>query len=161
MIRSARLRFPFNINLPIKRATFRFLYLASGTSGRRTTLLRLGKVCLLLTKHHKRRLFDCRVAPAISYRRLTRVPIHFACLSQYPQSGSKSMQWRTPDTHRIFAVPLTGRDQCRDRQRFLSPSISTLVTFIYFLLPFAAAACPVFGRLAPYLERPRRRFATP
>src|SRR5579864_8036109 len=46
MIRSAKLRFPSNINLLVKRATFRLLYFASGTSGRRTTLLRLGKVCL-------------------------------------------------------------------------------------------------------------------
>ncbi len=31
----------------------------------------------------------------------------------------------------------------------------------YFLPPFAGAACPGLGRLAPYLERPRRRFETP
>src|SRR5579859_58314 len=47
MIRSARLRFPSNINLLVKRATLRLLYFASGTSGRRTTLLRLGTFCLL------------------------------------------------------------------------------------------------------------------
>src|SRR5205807_9231077 len=43
-MRSARLRFPSNINLPIKRATLRLLNLASGTSGRRTALFRLGIV---------------------------------------------------------------------------------------------------------------------
>src|SRR6266568_2129323 len=47
-MRSARLRLPSNINLLVKRATFRLLYFASGTSGRRTTLLRLGTICLLL-----------------------------------------------------------------------------------------------------------------
>src|SRR5450759_4474479 len=47
MMRSARLRFPSNINLLVKRATLRLLYFASGTSGRRTTFLRLGTVCLL------------------------------------------------------------------------------------------------------------------
>src|SRR5204863_6948912 len=47
MIRSARLRFPSIINLLTKRATLRLLNLASGTSGRRTTFLRLGKSCLL------------------------------------------------------------------------------------------------------------------
>src|SRR2546421_5812498 len=50
MMRSARLRFPSNINLLVKRATFRLLYFASGTSGRRTTLLRLGTVCLLINE---------------------------------------------------------------------------------------------------------------
>src|SRR6266702_4515510 len=48
MMRSARLRFPSNINLLVKRATFRLLYFASGTSGRRTTFLRLGTICLLV-----------------------------------------------------------------------------------------------------------------
>src|SRR5215467_554636 len=82
MMRSAKLRFPFNISLLVKRATFRLLYFASGTSGRRTTLLRLGKVCLLVDRliershdtsgylpqagclqvcgHQKRRRMDCR-----------------------------------------------------------------------------------------------------
>src|SRR5712692_9424573 len=41
-MRSARLRFPSNINLLVKRATLRLLYFASGTSGRRTTFFRLG-----------------------------------------------------------------------------------------------------------------------
>lgn len=49
-MRSAKLRFPFNISLLVKRATFRLLYFASGTSGRRTALLRLGKVCLLVDR---------------------------------------------------------------------------------------------------------------
>src|SRR5712664_860818 len=47
MIRSDRLRLPSSIILLMKRATFLFLYLASGTSNRRTTFLRLGKFCLL------------------------------------------------------------------------------------------------------------------
>src|SRR2546429_8526534 len=38
------------IYLLVKRATFRLLYFASGTSGRRTTLLRLGTVCLLINE---------------------------------------------------------------------------------------------------------------
>src|SRR5437588_7197490 len=69
-MRSARLRFPSNINLLVKRATFRLLYFASGTSGRRTTLLRLGTICLLINElvwfstvpahgHQKRRRCDC------------------------------------------------------------------------------------------------------
>src|SRR3989440_6588330 len=47
-MRSARLRFPLSMSLLVKRATFRLLYLASGTSGRRTALLRLGTICLLI-----------------------------------------------------------------------------------------------------------------
>src|SRR5437868_2263698 len=49
-MRSARLRFPLSMSLLVKRATFRLLYLASGTSGRRTALLRLGTVCLLINQ---------------------------------------------------------------------------------------------------------------
>src|SRR5947209_17708808 len=52
-MRSARLRLPSNINLLVKRATFRLLYFASGTSGRRTALLRLGTICLLISKRNK------------------------------------------------------------------------------------------------------------
>src|SRR5450432_1303527 len=43
-MRSARLRFPPSISLLVKRATFLLLYFASGTSGRRTALLRLGNL---------------------------------------------------------------------------------------------------------------------
>src|ERR1019366_8837535 len=43
-MRSARLRFPPNISLLVKRATFLLLYFASGTSGRRTALFRLGNL---------------------------------------------------------------------------------------------------------------------
>src|SRR5881275_489261 len=49
-MRSARLRFPLSMSLLVKRATFRLLYLASGTSGRRTALLRLGTICLLINQ---------------------------------------------------------------------------------------------------------------
>src|SRR5579859_5308494 len=49
-MRSARLRLPSNIILLVKRATLRLLYFGSGTSGRRTTFLRLGTVCLLINK---------------------------------------------------------------------------------------------------------------
>src|SRR5579875_414387 len=47
-MRSARLRLPSTINLLVKRATLRLLNFASGTSGRRTTFLRLGTFRLLL-----------------------------------------------------------------------------------------------------------------
>src|SRR3989440_13107121 len=49
-MRSAKLRFPLSMSLLVKRATFRLLYLASGPSGRRTALLRLGTICLLINQ---------------------------------------------------------------------------------------------------------------
>src|SRR5256714_7191322 len=59
-MRSATLRFPSSISLLVKRATFRLLYLASGTSGRRTALLRLGTICLLINQGTCFVLFDSR-----------------------------------------------------------------------------------------------------
>jgi hypothetical protein len=88
-MRSARLRFPSYINLLVKRATFLLLYFASGISGRFTTLLRLGKVCLLLDINTRKGVeFDCSqvaylmsqgTTPAISTDAYTQVPFRF-CL---------------------------------------------------------------------------------
>src|SRR6266516_3469468 len=51
----------------------------------------------------------------------------------------------------LFAVPLTGRDQCRDRQSFLCRSISTLVAFIFFLAPFCGCSLSWFWPLCSIL----------
>src|SRR5205085_6572398 len=57
----------------------------------------------------------------------------------------------------LLAVPFDGSRSTEGWTIiFVYPYKST-----YFLAPLAGAACPGFGRLAPYLERPRRRFATP
>src|SRR5438093_1489882 len=62
MMRSARLRFPSNINLLVKRATFRLLYFASGTSSRRTTLTAEGRaygICYSLASHNRLFAMTC------------------------------------------------------------------------------------------------------
>src|SRR5581483_2778907 len=109
MMRSARLRLPSNINLLVKRATLRLLYFASGTSGRRTTLLRLGKVRLLsillepdrslfrskslldytrpiapdetISRHQKRRRFDWGATPQSLSDAYARMPFLLTVLA--------------------------------------------------------------------------------
>src|SRR5437868_3842457 len=86
-MRSARVRLPSNMILLMKRATLRLLYFTSGTSCRRTALLRLGTFCLLKVchyRHQKRRHLDrAYVSPGLLGRlRASAYPDHYcACCS--------------------------------------------------------------------------------
>src|SRR5260370_40001575 len=93
-MRSAKLRFPFNISLLVKRATFRLLYFASGTSGRRTALLRLGKVCLLIDRlierfHDKAGYLLPRQGAYkfVDTRKCVALMARAICLVEYPHKG--------------------------------------------------------------------------